>query len=106
RSFLRGVQFDDPRDLVEDPTQPLMKARAVENIDGCMIDMPRAPVRIDLDDADAGALAARVDAEDARHWSARSGNRPSRRKATVSAATSLEKASPVCVQGITQCASM
>ena len=64
--------LDDRAEAVEQQLQPQREILGVQQHQRRVEDVGHAPGRVAVDDAHAGALRARVDAEDARHVGAAS----------------------------------
>ena len=67
RGFLRRVLADDHADAVEDALEAIGEMIALDELERGVEHMRGAARGIDVDDADAGAAAARINADDANH---------------------------------------
>src|SRR3546814_2907160 len=68
RHFVGPVFGDDRGQTIEQALEPLRESALAQQQQRRMEHVRRAAGRVDVDDVDAGALGAWIDAEDAGHW--------------------------------------
>ncbi|CEE76761.1 hypothetical protein XAC2852_590079 [Xanthomonas citri pv. citri] len=73
RDFIRPIDLDQLAQALQQALEPLGEIPLAQQHQRRVVHMPAATALVDVDDADAGALRTRIDAQDAGHRAAGNG---------------------------------